>query len=146
MINKSLKAAAAQIDEKLNHATFQTLVHGDAKLANFCFGENNSVAAVDFQYVGKGCGMKDVAYFIGSCFDEAACEKYEKELLAHYFNQLQRVLNNDAVYLQVKVEWTALYKYAWADFYRFLDGWSPDHWKMHNYSKKLSQQVIDELS
>lgn len=145
MENLTLKHASKQIDEKLKNATFQTLVHGDAKLANFCFSEEGAVAAVDFQYVGKGCGMKDVAYLISSCFDEKACESYEQELLNHYFLQLELALDNRFDYQEVKNEWSALYKYAWADFCRFLDGWSPGHWKMHGYSKRLTQEVLDEL-
>lgn len=142
----ALKKAAKVIDLKLNQAKYQTLVHGDAKLANFCFSNKDTVAAVDFQYVGKGCGMKDVAYFISSCFDEETCEKYEDELLSHYFNQLEEGLAESIDYKEVKKEWGELYRYAWADFYRFLDGWSPGHWKMHSYSKRMTQQVIDELN
>lgn len=145
MQNHVLKAAARDIDQKLNKANYQTLVHGDAKLANFCFSENGGVAAVDFQYVGKGCGMKDVAYFISSCFEEEACELYEELLLNHYFNQLKWAIDNKSVYQSVKQEWSELYKYAWADFYRFLDGWSPSHWKMHDYSKRITQEVLNEL-
>lgn len=145
MKNMSLKKAAHQIDDKLNNSKFQTLVHGDAKLANFCFSKSGSIAAVDFQYVGKGCGMKDIAYLIGSCFNDQECEIYESELLSHYFSQLKIALNNSADYQSIKDEWMLLYKYAWADFYRFLDGWSSTHWKMHSYSAKLTQQVINEL-
>ena len=94
MGNQSLKNAARQIDEQLNHARYQTIIHGDAKLANFCFQPEGKVAAVDFQYVGKGCGMKDVAYFISSCLEEEDCEKYEEELLKHYFEILQSTLNS----------------------------------------------------
>jgi hypothetical protein len=146
MQNTALKQAAHGIDMRLNNVTYQTLVHGDAKLANFCFSSADLVAAVDFQYVGRGCGMKDVAYLIGSCFDEVACEKYESELLDHYFQELQVSMHKRVDYQLVKHEWSALYKYAWADFYRFLDGWSPDHWKMHDYSRRLTQLVINELS
>lgn len=146
MENIPLKKAARGIDERLNKATYQTMVHGDAKLANFCFGSTYRVAAVDFQYVGRGCGMKDVAYLISSCLDEVDCEKHESQLLAHYFKELQVSLPNRIDYQLVKNEWSELYKYAWADFYRFLDGWSPGHWKMHDYSKRITQQVINELS
>ncbi|ELR71518.1 hypothetical protein C900_02581 [Fulvivirga imtechensis AK7] len=146
MENVSLKHAAKDIDDRLQRAKYQTIVHGDAKLANFCFSETSAVAAVDFQYVGKGCGMKDVAYFISSCFDEEASAIHESELLGHYFKQLEVTLDNKIDYQQVKDEWSLLYPYAWADFYRFLDGWSPGHWKMHDYSKRLTQQVIDELT
>ena len=145
MKNADLKKAADDIDRQLNTGHFKTLVHGDAKLANFCFSENGKVAAVDFQYVGQGCGMKDVAYLISSCFDEAEIEKYEKELFDHYFNELQLALHNTHDFQLVKEEWERLYAYAWADFYRFLDGWSPGHWKMHGYSKRLTQRVLDEL-
>ncbi|WP_425391463.1 phosphotransferase [Ekhidna sp.] len=145
MENNDLKQAAAAIDTRLNNANFQTLVHGDAKLANFCFGEKEKVAAVDFQYVGKGVGIKDVAYFISSCLDEQLCEKYESELLEHYFNSLEKALDHSIGFKELKKEWGELYKYAWADFYRFLDGWSPGHWKMHGYSKQMVQNVINEL-
>lgn len=64
-----LKSFAQKIDQQLSQAQYQTLIHGDAKLANFCFSEDGrSVAAVDFQYVGQGNGMKDVAYFFSSCY------------------------------------------------------------------------------
>lgn len=85
-----LKTAAGQIDQKLRSSPFQTFVHGDAKLANFCFSSDGQrVAAVDFQYVGAGCGMKDLAYFIGSCLDEEQCERFVDELLSYYFEVLQ---------------------------------------------------------
>ncbi|WP_420318926.1 phosphotransferase [Ekhidna sp.] len=145
MQNIPLKNVADSIDDKLNTASYQTIVHGDAKLANFCFSKNERVAAVDFQYVGKGCGMKDVAYFISSCFKEDQCEKYEVELLNHYFSVLERGLDDSVNFRLLKEEWYDLYKYAWADFYRFLDGWSPNHWKMHDYSLKLTNQVIQEM-
>jgi aminoglycoside phosphotransferase (APT) family kinase protein len=57
--DKPLKNAAAEIDQKLRLTPFQAFVHGDAKLANFCFAKDGkSVAAVDFQYVGGGCGCR----------------------------------------------------------------------------------------
>ena len=145
MQNLPLKAAARAIDERLNVSEFQTLVHGDAKLANFCFSESYGVAAVDFQYVGKGCGMKDVAYFISSCWEEDDCERYEGALLDHYFGELRAALNAAVDGNRLEEEWRALYAYAWADFYRFLDGWSPGHWKMHAYSERLTQLVLAEL-
>ena len=146
-----LKQAAAKIDGTLNQARFQTLVHGDAKLANFCFAANDRVAAVDFQYVGTGCGMKDVAYFISSCFGDDQCERREQELLSNYFRRLEialasRVSGGSLSFAAIEAEWRALYPVAWADFYRFLAGWSPGHWKMHGYSKRVTKSVIESLS
>lgn len=142
-----LHAAAATLDAKLRDTPFQTLVHGDAKVANFCFGPR-SVAAVDFQYVGGGCGIKDVAYFIGSCFDEDACQLRQEELLDRYCSHLHTAVarrhpavDGDALCQQ----WRELYPVAWTDFYRFLAGWSPDHWKVHAYTKRLSAQVLGAL-
>lgn len=146
----ALKAAAEMIDQRLNNARYQTFVHGDAKLANFCFSaDGEQVAAVDFQYVGGGCGMKDVAYFIGSCLYEEDCERYEIELLDYYFARLREALEQrdsgvdpDAL----EQEWRALYPVAWSDFHRFMKGWSPGHWKVHSYSERITREVVARLN
>lgn len=145
----SLKNAAGAIDQKLKAARFQTLVHGDAKLANFCFSENGDrVAMLDFQYVGGGCGMKDLAYFIGSCLDEASCEENEQALLATYFSRLEEALRRrrpDVDADAVITEWTELFPVAWTDFHRFLKGWCPGHWKINTYSERIARGVVAGL-
>ncbi|QZT38409.1 ecdysteroid 22-kinase family protein [Halosquirtibacter xylanolyticus] len=149
MSDKVLKHAASAIDHKLNHAKYLTLVHGDAKVANFCYApDGNSVAGVDFQYIGAGCGMKDVAYFVSSCLYESDCERYESLLLDHYFTYLKEALDHyqsTTPFEEIEKEWRALYMYAWTDFYRFLQGWSPDHWKINGYNQKIAREVIKQL-
>lgn len=144
-----LKNAAPIIDDILKKARFQSFVHGDAKLANFCFSSGSrSVAAVDFQYVGGGCGMKDLAYFIGSCLDEAECERQEADLLDTYFVSLKSALEHyDCPYEfePIEAEWRALFPVAWTDFHRFLKGWSPGHWKLNSYSERLARETIERL-
>ena len=138
-----LKKAAPFINEKLNACAYKTFVHGDAKLANFCFAKDRQVAGVDFQYVGGGCGMKDVAYFIGSCLNERACERLEAQILDTYFECLQSALEerNEAL----ETEWRSLYRVAWADFHRFLKGWNPGHWKINSYSERVTAEVLKSL-
>lgn len=138
-----LREAAPLIDHQLNTCAYQTFVHGDAKLANFCFAPDGQVAGVDFQYVGGGCGMKDVAYFIGSCLAEQDCERLEAQILDTYFAHLQRALpaRNQAL----EREWRHLYHVAWADFHRFLKGWRPGHWKLNRYSERITAEVIARL-
>ena len=149
MENIPLKDAAQAIDSTLSNCKYQTIIHGDAKLANFCFSnDGRQVAAVDFQYVGGGCGMKDVAYFLSSCLHEEDCQIHEKVLMSYYFDMLTYALDKSSLVLNIQEvigEYKRLYRYAWADFYRFLDGWSPGHWKMHGYSKNMTKQVLDEL-
>ena len=139
----ALKNAATAINDKLNNCKYKTLVHGDAKLANFCFSNDGKVAGVDFQYVGGGCGMKDVAYFIGSCLYEEDCERLESEILDTYFKYLQLALGSKNEALEK--EWRSLYHIAWADFHRFLKGWSPGHWKINSYSERITKSVIENL-
>lgn len=145
-----LYAAAEVIDRKLKASRYQTLVHGDAKLANFCFAnDGGSVAAVDFQYVGRGCGMKDVAYFIGSCLDEASAAEQEAWLLDVYFDALEAAVlakQPDVDNSALEADWRGLYAVAWTDFHRFLKGWSPGHWKIHSYSEQLARSVVAQLN
>ncbi len=144
-----LKNAALAIDRKLRESPYQTIVHGDAKLANFCFSSDCSrVAAVDFQYVGGGCGIKDVAYFIDSCLNQDECQRQESELLDIYFQALKHALKTrqKAVDAEaVEQNWRALYPVAWTDFHRFLKGWSPGYWDPDSYSERVAREVIAQL-
>lgn len=136
-----LKDSAETIDRMLNACTFKTFVHGDAKVANFCFSEeSDKVAAVDFQYVGGGCGMKDVAYFLGSALSEEELAMLEDELLMIYFNALREAIDVRSLpidFQSLESEWRRLYPLAWADFTRFLLGWMPSHQKLNGYSDKM---------
>lgn len=150
MADDALRRVAPLIDSALNECRFKTLVHGDAKVANFCFApDGEAVAAVDFQYVGGGCGMKDVAYFIGSCLDECLCEAWEEELLDGYFAELRRGLQLSATEIEadaLEAEWRQMFPLAQADFHRFLLGWSPGHWKANNYSSRIAASVVERLA
>ena len=147
--HKELKLKARHIDDLLKGCTYQTIVHGDAKLANFCFSKSGEeVAAVDFQYVGGGCGMKDVAYFLGSCLSNAQCETETEALLDFYFSALEKALVNSTIEIDFKKleqEWRKMYPIAWTDFTRFLLGWMPSHEKVNDYSLKLMKSVLSSL-
>ncbi len=150
LTDAELKIAARKFDRALIDGVPQTFVHGDAKLANFCFGKDfgknsTDVAAVDFQYVGRGCGMKDLAYFVSSCLDEKACEEYEVWILDNYFEELRIALDrtdHSICFDYLERSWRDVYPLAWADFYRFLEGWSPGHWKIHAYSQKMYRKAL----
>jgi hypothetical protein len=144
-----IKASAPQLDRLLNSCQFTTLVHGDAKVANFCFSaDKQAVAAVDFQYVGRGCGIKDVVYFLGSCLTEKDCEHYEDVLLDFYFSALSSALSPDRSsdeITAVENEWRGMYAIAWTDFYRFLLGWMPMHQKINRYTGLLAGRALEVL-
>ena len=144
-----LKSKAQLIDDLLNQCKYQTIVHGDAKLANFCFSENGeNVAAVDFQYVGGGCGMKDVAYFLGSCLSSSECDLYQNDLLNFYFSELKKSLETSSFNIEFKElenEWRKMYPLACTDFTRFLLGWMPSHQKINSYNLNLMNSVLSGL-
>ena len=141
------KENAIHLDRALNQAKYQTIIHGDAKVANFCFSDYNEVAGLDFQYVGKGIGVKDLAYFIGSCFTSSECELYENALLDFYFEQLGKsVLGlNHSEKIDLEKEWRTLYPVAWADFNRFLMGWLPGHQKLHTHALAKNEEAREYL-
>lgn len=151
--DQALKAAAIQLDTILSQCKYQTLVHGDAKLANFCFTpEGTAVAAVDFQYVGGGCGMKDVSLFLSSVLDfSESVERNQRKVegyLDEYFVALKQALSDYHSEIDsddVERVWRPLYCVAWADFQRFIKGWSPGHWKINSYTESLVEQAYINL-
>lgn len=138
-----LRSAAPRIDQRLSQARFRTLVHGDAKLENFCFATRApSVAVVDFQYVGGGVGVKDVAYFLSSCFSANDCAAHVPHCLDVYFEALRARLPGDVDGAALEAEWRELFAWAWVDFFRFLLGWAPSYAEGDEYSEALTRQVL----
>ena len=92
--------------------------------------------------------MKDLAYFVGSCFRDEEAEEIEVEVLNHYFTEFRKSLariNNELFGEEVVQDWRPLYRVAWADFHRFMKGWSPGHWKLSDYSERVTREVIESL-
>jgi len=163
-----LKHKAHELDKALNNCSYQTLVHGDAKVANFCFTENfENCAAVDFQYVGYGVGIKDVAYFLGSALTTDEQTTYLPHLLTIYFETLKNALRNRNTQLEnqasstpapypvlalsendiaeVEKQWRRLFSFACADFHRFLSGWSPGHWKIDRFLQEQTATALAQV-
>ncbi|MDP2574523.1 phosphotransferase [Vibrio penaeicida] len=149
MATSEFKTHAKAFDSALKSAPFPTLVHGDAKLANFCFSANmDSVGAVDFQYVGEGCAMKDVMLFISSCVPIEEAQNAEKLLLDYYFSQFEEAMSFYRPEQNAKLiieSWEPFYYVAWADFLRFLYGWSPEHWKINEYSLSCATKGLEYI-
>lgn len=149
MPNNALKQKAHLIDKKLNNSQFKTIIHGDAKWANFCFSSDQQrVGGLDFQYTGVGCGIKDVMYFLSSVLDSKGLFQYADKLVDHYFEFFhaasQEIISKN-LSVEIENEWRALYPFAWADFTRFLQGWMPTHHKLTGYALEQTQKALFQL-
>lgn len=120
MAESPWKRLAHPLDAALRGVRNFTVIHGDAKPANFLWHRDGTAAAVDFQYVGGGAGIRDVAYFLDCCLDESGCDEQAEEWLDFYFGELRAA----GAPGEVEQEWRPLFPVAWSDFWRFYLGWS----------------------
>jgi len=116
MGNAALRREAPTLDRALRLARHQTIVHGDAKPANFLACATGEVAAVDFQYTGRGPGVRDLAYLLHPRIDS--------RLVDRYFVRLRQELSPTVDGAALEAEWRNLLPMAHRDFLRFLDGWT----------------------
>jgi hypothetical protein len=80
-----MKAVDALLDQ-----VPKTLAHGDFRLENILFGEQDGKAAcwlIDWEDVFFGSGLIDVSWFLGSCLPVDA-GRHEIDLLRHYHQAL----------------------------------------------------------
>ena len=119
MSDEELKNQAHSIDQELNSAKHQTIIHGDFKLANILHKSYKEVAFVDFQYPGAGVGVKDLITLFASLPEEEHIN-WQEELITFYFQELSKYENYTP---ELEKEWRDLYPLAWADYIRFLNGW-----------------------
>lgn len=141
-----LRQAAGLIDARLAACRFRTLVHGDAKPANVCFSAAGPVAMLDFQYVGGGCGVQDVAYLLDASLNQTQLVRELPELLDSYFESLRTALATQGFQHSqaLEAEWRELFPLAWTDFQRFLAGWMPG-WQADAFSRRMIDEVIQNL-
>lgn len=125
-----LKQEARGIADELK-AEANTLTHGDAKAANFCWSNKSgsdpvSAAAYDFQYVGRGVGARDVAYLLSSAGSSSDAEQLESSL-DFYFERLQEDLlalgKKEAAQRYTREILRHHFRLSTADFVRFMAGW-----------------------
>jgi hypothetical protein len=148
--DSALRRIAPVLDARLSAARYQTILHGDPKEENFCFtADGRRVAAVDFQYAGRGCAMKDVAYLLHGRRDESA-DGIAHAHLDTYFRELRAaiargptsaVVDLDAI----EAEWRSLYSIARLDFCRFLAGWRPSVWQRDRRGQEYVRNELDRL-
>jgi len=137
-----LKESASAVDRCLRQARYQTLLHGDSKPANFCWNTKGQAAAVDFQYVGPGCGIRDVAYFLDCCLSYTGSENQAEGWLDFYFEVLEQALRRDGHQTDgLESEWRALFPVAWTDYCRFMQGWGRSS-VLTAYSQKQLQRAL----
>ena len=122
-----LKLAARAIDLRLKADPMQAVCHGDAKGANilYCTGEGGEAVPLvyDFQYCGKGCVAKDLAYF----FNVEASASEEQALLRRYHAELSGLLRAQGDSPPSLEALQEAHEIALADWRRFsevgLGGW-----------------------
>ncbi|MBA3455408.1 MAG: phosphotransferase [Deltaproteobacteria bacterium] len=146
----ALRTLAPWLDARLTEARYQTILHGDPKEANFCFSEHGRrVAAVDFQYTGRGCAMKDVAYLLYGRSDEPA-DGIAHDHLDTYFRELRGAVERGPIAERVDLaaveqEGRALYPLARLDFCRFLAGWRPARWQRDQRGQAYVRRQLERL-
>lgn len=128
-ISRRLKQAARGIDMALKEHEYQTICHGDLKACNMSLSEDPSrVTLVDFQYAGRTCPAKDLAYLFvcGADVDEDFEAKQEDELLLLYIDELaSNGVGGDDI--DAPLPTLEKLKYAldlsYCDLYRWMLGW-----------------------
>lgn len=73
--------------------TSRSVIHGDFRLDNLLYdirGGAESVALVDWQTVGVGCGLTDVGYFLGCGIGSDLRRSNEAALLDRYCSEMSR--------------------------------------------------------
>ena len=87
------KLPAAMAAQRLDVTAPFTVQHGDFRLDNILFepqGGAKPMATLDWQTVGVGTGVTDVAYFLSAGLDPEVRRANEEDLIRLYLDELQR--------------------------------------------------------
>lgn len=90
-MGKFLGKHQSWIEEYAANATPRTLIHGDFSLENVLFSTNqggSNITIIDWQSIGHGYGIFDVAYFLVEGLRTEDRRSFETDLLRGYHNLL----------------------------------------------------------
>jgi hypothetical protein len=117
------REVAVQVHEAIKNSKSRTIIHGDAKASNFFFfKEDSRIAGFDFQYVGFGDPMRDVAYLLCCSIKQNLVDKHQDDLLWHYHSELSACLmdaGHDAYDMEQMKE---SFELCVVDLARFMSG------------------------
>jgi thiamine kinase-like enzyme len=89
-IGQSLGPHRGSIDRHLGGKPPLTMIHSDYQAENLMFGANpDTLSVVDWQFVGRGRGIADVAYFLSDSMSIADRQAIEEDLLLSYLQILR---------------------------------------------------------
>ena len=92
-----LASHAERLEREVHQGEKQTIIHGDAKSANFFYKTSSSseegldVGVIDFQWTGRGLCATDVAYAMWACPQSQVLDQ-EQQLVEYYHGQLVQEL------------------------------------------------------
>ncbi|KAJ1022300.1 hypothetical protein NDA13_005211 [Ustilago tritici] len=125
--------------------THLSLVHGDVKAANMAFSHDAAkLAMYDFQYVGVGLGVQDLAKFLTTSIPARLLNSREQEekLLKTYHDFLRNSLPEEAEY-----DWEDLmrdWELALVAWLTFLAGWSRGFWGNVEWLTQRVEQLLSD--
>jgi len=86
--NQSLLESTVEKVHRLNKLRPETLLHGDPHIGNTYF-TNGKVGLLDWQVLQRGCGMKDISYFMILSVPEKIRTEHQWALIAQYVECLK---------------------------------------------------------
>ena len=78
-----------KINQRLAGRSPWTVVHQDCRVENMLFGDEQHVALLDWQGIGRGPGAYDLAYLLGGSLDVELRRAHEEALVRSYHQRLQ---------------------------------------------------------
>lgn len=121
------RSKAEEIHKIITNTRFRTVIHGDAKAANFFFypGQGDvplEIGGYDFQYCGMATPLRDVAYLICCSIQGCLVHEYEEDLLSHYYTELTSSLCPEHAEEYPMEEFREMYNLCIVDLARFMSG------------------------